>query len=223
MSYKIHNIKEHLVLDADQGLWILDTGAPTSFGSPDTLEINEKTYEIESNYMGFDNTKLSEALGESVEGLIGGDILNRYDSYWDLSTNRISFSFESMEGEGIPIPLEFFMGVPTLKVVLRGVSYNWFFDTGAVVSYVIEQLDEWDTPVGQYDDFYPGYGNFSTEIFEDEITLETLNLKVKCGVLPNLLGMSLGVGGCTGILSLGAINKRSFLYAPRRKKLVLNA
>ena len=63
MSYKIHDIKEHLVLDADQGLWILDTGAPTSFGSPDTLEINKKTYEIESNYMGFDNTKLSEALG----------------------------------------------------------------------------------------------------------------------------------------------------------------
>jgi hypothetical protein len=223
MSYKILDIKKHLVLDADQGLWVLDTGAPTSFGSPETLEINEKTYEIQSNYMGFDNTKLSEALGENVEGLIGGDILNEYDSYWDFSTNRISFSLENLESEGIPISLEFFMGIPTLKVVLRGVSYNWFFDTGAVVSYVTEQLDEWETPVDQYDDFYPGYGNFSTEIFEDEITLETLILKIKCGVLPSLLGMSLGVGGCAGILGLGAINKRSFLYAPRRKKLVLNA
>jgi hypothetical protein len=223
MSYKILNIKEHLVLDADQGLWVLDTGAPASFGSPETLEINKKTYEIQSNYMGFDNTKLSEALGASVEGLIGGDILNEYDSYWDLSTNRISFSLEHLESEGIPISLEFFMGIPTLKVVLRGISYNWFFDTGAVVSYVTEQLDEWETPVDQYDDFYPGYGNFSTEIFEDEITLETLNLKIKCGVLPGLLGMSLGVGGCAGILGLGAINKRSFLYAPRRNKLILNA
>ena len=173
--------------------------------------------------MGFDNQKLSEALGENVEGLLGGDILNEYDSYWDFSTNRISFSLENLESEGIPISLEFFMGIPTLKVVLRGVSYNWFFDTGAVVSYVTEQLDEWETPVDQYDDFYPGYGNFSTEIFEDEITLETLILKIKCGVLPSLLGMSLGVGGCAGILGLGAINKRSFLYAPRRKKLILNA
>ena len=127
MSYKILNIKEHLVLDADQGLWVLDTGAPASFGSPETLEINKKTYEIQSNYMGFDNTKLSEALGASVEGLIGGDILNEYDSYWDLSTNRISFSLEHLESEGIPISLEFFMGIPTLKVVLRGISYNWFF------------------------------------------------------------------------------------------------
>ena len=207
----------------DQSLWVLDTGAPSSFGSLAKLEINDQIFEIQSNYMGFDNQKLSEALGENVEGLIGGDILNEYDSYWDFSTNRISFSLENLESEGIPISLEFFMGIPTLKVVLRGVSYNWFFDIGAVVSYVTEQLDEWETPVDQYDDFYPGYGNFSTEIFEDEITLETLILKIKCGVLPSLLGMSLGVGGCAGILGLGAINKRSFLYAPRRKKLVLNA
>ncbi len=44
--------------------------------------------------MGLDNEKLSESLGENIEGLIGGDILKNYDSYWDLSLNRISFSTE---------------------------------------------------------------------------------------------------------------------------------
>jgi len=221
-EYKIHEIQEHLVLDADQGLWVLDTGAPSSFGAVPKLEVNDQIYEIEPNYMGFDNQSLSDALGESVDGLIGGDILSKYDSYWDISANKIVFSLEPMKNEGEAIALGFFMGIPTLKVTMHGVSHNWFFDTGAVVSYVTKQPESWENPVDKYDDFYPGYGNFSTEVFEDEITLGILSMKIKCGVLPSLLGMSLGVGGCTGILGLSALNKRSFLYAPRRKKLIFD-
>ncbi|SVB32877.1 uncharacterized protein METZ01_LOCUS185731 [marine metagenome] len=37
MSYNIRHIKEHLMLDADEGLWVLDTGAPSSFGSVNKL------------------------------------------------------------------------------------------------------------------------------------------------------------------------------------------
>lgn len=232
MSYKICRIKEHLILEIDQGMWLLDTGAPESFGSIDKLEIDNQSYGIASDYMGFDNEKISEALGENIVGLIGGDILNNYDSYWDLSLNRISFSKESIEYEGNPIALDFFMGIPTLKVNLRGATYKWFFDTGAVISYVTEQIEEWESPVDQYDDFYPGYGDFSTEVFEDEITLDALEgegdlkalrMKIKCGVLPSMLGMSLAIADCSGILGLSALNHQSFLYAPRRKKLILNA
>ena len=71
-EYKIHEIQEHLVLDVDEGLWILDTGAPSSFGAVPKLEVNNQIHEIEPNYMGFDNQSLCEAIGESVEGLIGG-------------------------------------------------------------------------------------------------------------------------------------------------------
>ena len=85
----------------------------------------------------------------------------------------------------------------------------------------------------QYDDFYPGYGGFSTEVYEDEITLEAFGsesdseeahrVTTKFGVLPEMLGMSLAIGGCNGILGLKALNNQSFLYAPRRNKLILNA
>ena len=218
---------------------MLDTGAPASFGSVAKLEIHDKCYDITSNYMGFDNEKLGEALGENIEGLIGGDIRNNYDSYWNnydsywnLSLNRISFSTEHMQNRGNTMSLDFFMGIPTLKVNLRGATYKWFFDTGAVISYVTEQLEQWESPVDQYDDFYPGYGDFSTEVFEDEITLDTLEvegdlkalcMKIKCGVLPSMLGMSLAIADCSGILGLSALNYQSFLYVPRRKKLILNA
>ena len=75
----------------------------------------------------------------------------------------------------------------------------------------------------KYDDFYPVYGNFSTDVFEGEITLGALNLKIQCGVLPSLPGMSLAIGDGRGILGLSALNQQSFFYAPRRKELILNA
>ena len=176
---------------------MLDTGAPASFGSVAKLEIHDKCYDITSNYMGFDNEKLGEALGENIEGLIGGDILNNYDSYWNLSLNRISFSTENMQNRGNTISLDFFMGIPTLKVNLLGRSYHWFFDTGSVISYVAEQIEEWETSVDKYDDFYPGYGNFSTDVFEHEITLGALNMKIKCGVL--LSDSPTGLESCNSI------------------------
>jgi hypothetical protein len=221
-SYKMRHIKGHLILDTEESLWVLDTGAPSSFGSVDKLEVADQTYEVKSDYMGFDNEKLNDAIGENVEGLVGVDILNNYDSYWDLSSGIISFSRENMENKGDTISLDFIMGIPTLEVNLRGSSHNWFFDTGAVISYVAEQIEEWEVPVDEHDDFYPGYGNFTTEVFEDEITLGALNMKIKCGVLPSLLGMSLAIADCTGILGLNALDQQSFLYAPRRKKLILN-
>ena len=233
MFHNIYRIKEHLILKLDQGMWLLDTGAPESFGSINKLEIDGQSYEVASDYMGFDIGNISEALDEDIVGLIGGDVLSNYDTYWDLSLNRISFSKESIEYGGNSIALDFFMGIPTLKVNLRGATYKWFFDTGAVISYVTEQLEEWESPVDQYDDFYPGYGDFSTEVYEDEITLEASGsesdseeahrVTTKFGVLPAMLGMSLAIGGCNGILGLKALNNQSFLYAPRRNKLILNA
>tara|TARA_B100000686_G_scaffold103034_2_gene110385 strand:- start:1685 stop:2344 length:660 start_codon:yes stop_codon:yes gene_type:complete len=218
----MRHIKGHLILDTGKTLWVLDTGAPSSFGSVDKLEINDRTYEVKSNYMGFDNEQLSDAIGEKVEGLIGGDILNNFESYWNLSSGTISFSRGNIENKGDIISIDFIMGVPILEINLRGISQNWFFDTGAVISYVAEQNQAWEVAVDEHDDFYPGYGKFNTEVFEDEITLGELTMKIKCGVLPSLLGMSLAVAGCTGILGLNALDQKSFIYAPRRKKLILN-
>ena len=222
-TYQIRRIKQHLVLVRDDELWVLDTGSPSSFGSLDKFEIYDQTYEIASDYMGFDNVKLSEAIGESVHGLIGGDVLNNYDSYWDLSSHVISFSREKLRNIGDIISLDFVMDIPTLEVNLRGCTYNWFFDTGAVISYVAERNEEWNVPVDTHDDFYPGFGDFSTDVFEDEIELGPLRMKIQCGVLPSLLGMSLAIVDCEGILGLSALAQQSFLYAPRRNELILNA
>ena len=46
MFHNIYRIKEHLILKLDQGMWLLDTGAPESFGSINKLVIDGQSYEV---------------------------------------------------------------------------------------------------------------------------------------------------------------------------------
>ena len=78
-SYEIRKINDHLTLVHGPELWILDTGSPASFGAKSDLSIAGDLYPISRSYMGFGSEKLSEALGEEITGLIGGDILSHYD------------------------------------------------------------------------------------------------------------------------------------------------
>ena len=222
-SYEIRKINEHLTLVHGLELWILDTGSPASFGAKSELSIEGDLYPIPPSYMGFGSEKLSEALGEKVTGLIGGDILGNYDTEWNLVDGTLQVSKHEANAVGIEIPLGFFMGVPTLTLNVNGEEQKWFFDTGAVISYAAEQSDLWGDPTDSFDDFYPGFGEFSTDVFDVEILLLGKPQTIKCGVLPTLLGMSLAMGGCSGILGLQALDLGSFVYAPRRKKLIKNA
>jgi len=222
-SYEIGKIKDHLTLVDGPERWILDTGSPASFGTKSELYLSGDRYSISPSYMGFGSEKLSEALGEEVTGLIGGDILGRYDTEWNLVDGILQVSKSETHASGIEIPLGSFMGVPTLAVRVNGEMQKWFFDTGAVISYAAKQSDSWGAPTDSFDDFYPGFGKFSTDVFDVEISLFGKPETIKCGVLPGLLGMSLGMGGCSGILGLQALGLGSFVYAPRRKKLILNA
>ena len=115
------------------------------------------------------------------------------------------------------------MGVPTLTLNMSGEEQTWFFDTGAVISYSAKHSDSWGDPIDSFEDFYPGFGKFSTDVFDVEIRLMGKSQTIKCGVLPVLLGMSLAMGGCSGILGLQSLDLGSFVYAPRRQKLIKNA
>jgi len=203
--------------------WVLDTGSPASFGAIKKINIDGQSYSISESYMGLDPEILSKNLGYTVSGLIGGDILNNYDSAWDCKNGKIIFSNEQLEPSGTEVSIGFSVGIPTLRLVLEGSEQNWFFDTGANISYLVEQPTIWKNPIRSYEDFYPGFGKFSTEVYETEISLANFNLKVQCGILPQLLGLSLSIGGCTGIFGINELLNSKFYYLPRVKRLYLDA
>ena len=219
-TFKVIKKEGHLLLSEMDRLWVLDTGAPNSFGDHDELSIEGLSHIIPNNYLGLDAEQLSQNLKFKITGLIGGDILNNYNTAWDCKECEITFMDEDNYPNGISIPIELFMGIPTLTVEVNNSKQKWFFDTGANICYVTEKPENWTTPVDTHDDFYPGFGNFQTEVHETQVQFHDTPKQVKCGVLPELLGLSLSLGGCTGILGINEFLDSSFYYSPRTGKII---
>jgi hypothetical protein len=212
---------KHLFIEIEDKKWLLDTGAPTSFGNDKSFKFGGEEFSLTENYMGLSTEKLSEYLNIECHGLLGADILSNFDLVFGISKRTLSVSSEELPLEGQCLPLTDFMGIPIITVQIDGKQYQMFFDTGAQISYlqdpVITQFIQLDTLT----DFYPGFGQFETKTYDVEMKLGDLVLNSQCGTLPELLGMTLAMGGTQGILGNQLLLDRLVGYFPRRNLLCL--
>lgn len=211
----------HLFVEVGGDLWLLDTGAPTSFGTSKSMVFADESFALESGYMSLTAASLSEFVGVRCAGLIGGDILGRFDHLFDIDRGELTVSKSELSHAGASVPTDEFMGIPIVTARIAGRDYRMFFDTGAQVSYWQDDSLGGFPPAGRVDDFYPGFGAFSSETYEVPISLGGLSFGLRCGTLPGLLGMTLIMGGTQGIVGNAILRGRVVGYFPRRRLLVL--
>ena len=96
-----------------------------------------------------------------------------------------------------------------------------FFDTGAQISYLQDEMLSSFPNAGEMTDFYPGIGQFQTNTHNINLVAGESTFTVRSGRLPDLLGMTLMMAGTQGILGNQILYDRRVGYFPRRKKLVL--
>jgi len=212
----------HLYVQIDRELWVYDTGADSSFGIR-PVSLLGQAQEISTDYAGFTATAISGFLGETVAGIIGADLINPFDHMIDLRTNTLTVSNEQLACDGHVQSLDFFMGVPMLAAQVGGARCKLFFDTGAQISYYQGSPPTGSENVGPLDDFFPIVGNFTTETYRFPVVLHGFSPVVRCGQLPGLMGMSLGMAGVSGILGNELMRERITGYFPRRQQLILQA
>jgi hypothetical protein len=119
------------------------------------------------------------------------------------------------------VHLDDFMGIPIVRADIRGIGYRMFLDTGAQISYFQhDSLASFPT-AGLVTDFYPGFGQFQTETYHVDMTLGGVQVTLRCGVLPPLLGATLLMAQTEGIIGNQVFRGRRVGYFPRRSLLVL--
>ena len=212
--------KGHLFVEIDGDDWLLDTGAPTSFGT-NQIRIEGRDFPVPSNYMGLTASQLTGFVGHPTVGIIGADILNEFDILIDMKSERVSFSSEQITLDGEVLEIDEFMGIPIIMARISGAERRMFFDTGAQISYF--QDDSLDTfhAIGMATDFFPGIGQFRTETYRVSTTLGNRQYDLCCGSLPHLLGMTLMLAETEGIIGNEILYGRLTGYFPRRRELVL--
>lgn len=209
----------HFFLRFTKGLMLLDSGSPQSFGGLSKVELAGQEFDLADQFLGLTPLTLSGYVGVECLGLIGSDILGAFDLVIDAIDNTVIFSREPLICSPQAVPLDFFMGIPILPVIIGPNRYRMFFDTGAQISYLEDDILFHYPPAGEVKDFYPGFGEFTTETFLVGMQVGESHFSLRCGKLPDLLGLTLELAGVQGILGNECLRGRKAGYFPRRRVL----
>lgn len=220
-TFPLQTINGHLFIEVEGHLWLLDTGAPLSFGSPPAFSLEGEKFDLESTYLGLTPETLSGFVGVTTAGLLGADVLNSFDIFFNGLENSITFSLSPLEHKGQAVKLDEFMGISVLSATINGQDYRMFFDTGAQISYFQDDTLKTFPPTGQMTDYYPGFGQFQTDTHNVEFLIGGSSFVLRCGSLPDLLGMTLMMADTQGIIGNQILEDRIVGYFPRRKELVI--
>lgn len=211
----------HLLVKLEGHLWLFDTGAPASFGASRSLDIAGEKFSLGTSYLGLTAETLSQFVGVPCVGLLGADVLSRFDHLFDTTGGSLTVSTAEIAHGGQTVRLDEFMGIPIVTARLNGRDYRMFFDTGAQLSYFQEESLAEFPSAGSVTDFYPGVGQFETDTHEVPVTLGGVAFALRCGSLPGLLGATLMMAGTQGIVGNQVLTDRIVGFFPRRGMLCL--
>jgi hypothetical protein len=215
-QYRLHLKNEHIFVEIDGALWLIDTGSPMSFGG--TVQFGAHVKTLSTTAMGgllggqLSPEYLTEETGVECAGLLGNDILCLYNLKLDFP-NQVLELHDIQEGffSDKACSFELVMGVPLLHCTVGGIESRLLVDTGATITY-------WQHPslsqfphIGTKQDFYPMLGSFETNIYTVDIDCCHWAKALKVGTLPDLLGMAVSMIA-DGILGNECIIDGVFLY-----------
>ena len=192
-----------------QGLALIDTGSPISFGDLDVVIMGRDSHPVAQRRL-IDEIRLF--LGMEVAAVIGMDILRRYD----LRVTYISETSEyHVHHANIPqlslaqnIPLRYAMGIPVVDAAVNGEVVPMFVDTGSHHTF-IERAFIKGSKVGTVNDFCPGLGAFESPAYLTKLSLCGRTFTIHAAVLPRTLEHPLRHSGVRGIIGLDILKQQT--------------
>jgi Ca-activated chloride channel family protein len=199
-DYELQLVDGHLFTRIEGQSVLLDTGIPVSLGKlPEFYFLNE-VHALSQGYLGVTLETLEELVGAPIDVLLGTDILKKYYLTLDLQGNRVTFSSRPIFQPMHQVPMTTLIGAPIASFSVGGLEQQMFVDTGAKLSYVDQTIAANHSPLGKESDFYPGIGEFETDVFNIPFQLGPMQFQLRCGVLPKILETALFVTGKRGIV-----------------------
>lgn len=198
-TYRLEIVDKHPVLiNFLDKKYIIDTGSPVS------MTVDNQPFLLcgksnESSSLNIMDTVVSLS-GLDVDGIIGLDLLSKYYVLIDYKNKKISFSSRSFQMPGKKLTMDKVLGMSAIgfQATVNGQPTKCLLDTGAPISYLAQprlfdglELEK----AGQADDFYPGLGHFTTQLYKTNVEIEGVDITVKCGVLPSLLSLAVSMAG----------------------------
>lgn len=184
----------HILLRGGHGrLALLDTGSPVSIGRGAEYRIAGQVFNP-STAMQPVLDAAGQHIGRRVEWLFGHDFFaaNRIVIDWRAHEARV-LSSTTPAPTGVVIPIQLIMGVPVVTGRSSHGPVRAIIDSGASLSYVPADVVQGLTPIGKQSDFYPGFGEFETDVWRVRAEIGGRPLTISAGILPPMLQMMFGL------------------------------
>jgi hypothetical protein len=186
--------KGHILLRGGHGrLALLDTGSPVSIGRGAEYRVAGQAFNPPTAMQSVLDTAGTH-IGRRVDWLFGHDFFasNRVVIDWPARQARILAANESIP-QGYAIPIELVMGVPAVTGRSSRRRVRAVIDSGASLSYVPSDVVQGRTPIGKRSDFYPGFGEFETDVWRVRAEIGGRRITISAGILPPMLQMMFGL------------------------------
>lgn len=207
----------YVLVEQDSGFVILDSGSPISFCENGCIVFGEESLSCDTSCSFVDNSLLTEKVGRRIIGIMGTDLMNRFDHLvFFLRENGESHIFINGCHHDGDLNSMNIMGVGTADLEINGQIHTVFVDTGAVTSYIHSSFVEGMEPCGEVGDFHPSYGDFTTKLYEMNIVAFKHTYPVKFGTLPGMAEMALKMVGVDGIVGTDFLKQHIFIWSKGR-------
>ncbi|MBW6516866.1 MAG: hypothetical protein K0B81_09700 [Candidatus Cloacimonetes bacterium] len=220
-QYPLEIKKGHLYITVGNKSWLIDTGSPVSFSKHD-LMIGERLYPLSEKDSKKFPEELTDLIGHHTDGLLGNNVIREHDVLLDLAAGQMTFSEDHISANGLILKTELVSGIPCIDVGIKGKNYRMFFDTGAQISYFTQDHNLDYPEAGDFQDFYPFFGEFETKTYLVKVILNENLRTLRFGVFPLLLNMAIVSLKIEGIIGLELIQGRKLLLSYRRNMMILS-
>jgi len=219
---RINLVNGHLLLQLPDGEYIIDTGSPFSISLAGGFDLGEGRISLPATNHGHTAAIFSELVNHQVQGLIGFDIINRYNVVFNVPSSEVEFSAAPLNMAGETVQLASVRGgYQIITAIINGKSYKLVFDTAAPVSYLKSADLRTFPPAGKFADFIPNLGEFSVDTFKVEMRLGTLAVELRCGEPTTEVLAKIDDLGTTGIIGSDLLLNRKIGYFPKKGELVI--
>jgi hypothetical protein len=184
----------HILLRGGHGrLALLDTGSPVSIGRGAEYRVAGQSFNPPTGMQSVLDSA-GQHIGREVQWLFGHDFFaaNRIVIDWRARQAHILGRAEPAP-QGLAIPIEIVMGVPVVTGRSSRGRVRAVIDSGASLSYVPADVVQGLTPIGKRSDFYPGFGEFETDVWRVRAEIGGRRITISAGILPPMLQMMFGL------------------------------
>ena len=211
----------HLLIRHAAQTMLLDTGSPVSIGYRPSCHLLDREIPLSRQYQGMTMEQWSETIGVRIDVLLGSDVLGRFAVTIDADAGDVVFDGAPLGRHAGAAPLHTVAGLPTAVIRTAGRKVRALLHTGATVSCLREADLAPHRAVGVVRDYYPGVGEFATELRLVPLMFGDQPVHLECGRLPPTIEAALSPLGLHGIVGTNLLRTFSIGWGPGYSGLFL--